>query len=308
MDKLDVKIIREILGGTASPSFSDPGLRRSFRGIARNLHVDEGTIRNRMKKLQRSGVFRRWTIGINPRLFGQEMAQLWFDVGSEGEKELLLRKISLLVRGVATIENYLGTSLSIRLCYESALELNRDIQLIAELTNCKNIIQGAKQHLRCDLDFTRLDWAIIKSLQENPWKEYRLISKEVGASVARVKRRMDRMNETGALYILADVNPKLQEGTLMVGLAVFFEDGKRKDQVNQTIIEHLGDQLAFDDTDDGLHSYFGVVLTNVLKMQEISGWVRALSGVREVRAAVLQDSISLESVYDEYAERYFRSR
>jgi hypothetical protein len=93
----------------------------------------------------------------------------------------------------------------------------------------------------------------------------------------------------------------------MVGLGVFFEDEKQRDQINSKIIRRLGDELAFADTDDARHSYFGVVLTNVLKLQETSDWVKRLSGVADVRAAVLQESISLEGVYDEYAERFFRN-
>ncbi len=127
MDKLDVRIMRELLRADATP----PNIRRSFRAIARRLRVDENTVRNRIEKLQRSGFLKGWLIGVNPNLLGEKVARLWFDVQPQSDKANTIRKISL-VQGIESIMDYFGASLSAMLCYEDEQILNKNIELICQ--------------------------------------------------------------------------------------------------------------------------------------------------------------------------------
>ena len=48
-----------------------PALGISYAGLARKLSMDEGTARNRVKKLLGAGIVRQWDVILNPRLSGE---------------------------------------------------------------------------------------------------------------------------------------------------------------------------------------------------------------------------------------------
>ena len=84
MDRLDFAILKALLVNNGVPP-GVPVLRKSFRSIARDLKVDQATVRARMKKFRASQVLRGWTLGINPGTRGLHIGQVWLGV-EEAEK------------------------------------------------------------------------------------------------------------------------------------------------------------------------------------------------------------------------------
>ncbi len=63
IDETDLSIIRELKGDA----------RKSFREIAEKLNVAEGTIYNRVNKLQKNGVIKRFMLDVDYSLLGYDL-------------------------------------------------------------------------------------------------------------------------------------------------------------------------------------------------------------------------------------------
>ena len=53
--------------------------------MARDLGVDQSTVRARMRKFQDSGVLKDWSLGINPGILGLHVGQVWLGVQESGK-------------------------------------------------------------------------------------------------------------------------------------------------------------------------------------------------------------------------------
>ena len=126
LDTLDLRILREVVKNNVMP-FPSPSLRKSFRTIGRNLHVDQGTVRNRIRKFGQSGLLKEFYLGVNPSLFGMRMGALFFEVRPQSEKENLKRKVSTM-DGVLLVCDYLGAKLSTVFCYSEEENLKRFVR------------------------------------------------------------------------------------------------------------------------------------------------------------------------------------
>ncbi len=165
MDSLDLKILRELVKNNVMP-FPSPALRKSFRTIGKNLHVDQGTVSNRIKRFKQNGLLKEFYLGINPSLFGLKIGALFFDVRPQSEKENLKRKISTM-DGVLLVCDYLGPKLGTVFCYKNEEDLKKTTRQITRLANSEDVIYQNKPFLPCNrLKLAPLDWKIINSLQK----------------------------------------------------------------------------------------------------------------------------------------------
>jgi len=290
--------MRELLRVDTAP----PNIRRSYRAIAHELKVDENTVRNRIEKLQRSGFLKGWLIGVNPNLLGEKVARLWLDVQPQSDKAEVIRKVSL-IQGIEVIFDYFGASLSVMLCYEDEQVLNKSIELITRIANSNNIMWAKVPFPRPKLALTPADWTIIRSLQKDPWKPFAKIARELDLSSITIRRRLAKMNQTGAFYLMVDIDPKAVEGNLLGHLVVFYDISDSRFRVYEKISDYLGDQIAFADTDDTEHGFFALMITNISKIQEILGWVKLQQGVKTARFDVLQDIITFPSMQESRVQK-----
>jgi len=304
MDSLDVRIIREMLESKAtSPVDSD--VRKSLSSIARKLKVDENTVKNRIERLRRSGFLRGWWVGINPNLVGQKMAQIWFDVKNSSAKQEVIEKVSL-ISGVAVIKNLYGPSLCIAFYYEGEQTLKKTTELISSIAGSTYTTCANEPFPTCRTTLSSDDLRIIASLQKEPLKPYTDVAKELELSTKTVKRRITRLSEGDALYLVAELDPKFLSGGIACGLLVFYDDPKRKYLVEE-IVSYLGDQLIFANLDDPHHGYFALIITNLASAQQILNWALAQKGVSSGRIDIVQEIISLYSVYEEQLEKFQHS-
>src|SRR5438552_4905339 len=103
MDSLDVRVCRELFRDRTGPLLPSD-IRKSSRGIARKLRVDEVTVRNRIKRFQQSGFLKGYQLIVTPGLLSVRFAQLWFDVRPLSAKDDLIRKLSLM-HGVLAVSD-----------------------------------------------------------------------------------------------------------------------------------------------------------------------------------------------------------
>jgi DNA-binding Lrp family transcriptional regulator len=301
MDSLDVRIIREMLESSATSPL-DSNVRKSLCSIARVLDVDENTVKNRIQGLKRSGFLKGWWVAINPSLVGQKMAQIWFDVGNSSAKQGVIKKISL-IPGVAVIKDLFGPSLCVVFYYEGDQTLKKTTELISSIAGSSATTSANEPFPTCGITFSSDDLMIVRSLQREPLKPYSDIAKELGLSSRTVKRRIARLAEGEAIYMVAELDPKFLSGGIVCGLLVFYVDSRDKYSAEKEIVPYLGDRLIFANLEDLHHGYFAFIITNLAMAQQILNWALARNGVSKGRLDIVQEVISLYGVYDEQLEK-----
>src|ERR1700691_29227 len=95
MDKLDVKIIRELL--QPSPFVpSREGQRESFRAMGKKLGVSDGVVAKRVARLARSGFIKGFPLLLNMDLLGLKVGVVILDVEASTPRKELAKKLSLI--------------------------------------------------------------------------------------------------------------------------------------------------------------------------------------------------------------------
>lgn len=199
------------------------------------------------------------------------------------------------------------------LYYKNTKDLDHDIDKLMKITKATYLNKMPKLFTEYGAKLTESDWKIIGSLQEDPWKPYRAISKELKISSKTVKRRVEALAKGAAVYLLADVNMRAVEGIIPADLLIFYENRSNninsavKDKTRLQISEYLGDQLVFFDPNfvpDMDH--FGLILSSISKSQEIQKWASGREGVKQSDISILLDVIPRLKLYEELVEDMIR--
>lgn len=106
LDVLDLRLV-EMLQKDSSMSFVD---------IAGKLGVTEGTFRNRVHRLRRFGVLRRFTVSINPLMIGQSVVAFVLLNALQGRLNDVAKKLSSMdtILEVHEIHTYEDLLLKVR--------------------------------------------------------------------------------------------------------------------------------------------------------------------------------------------------
>jgi len=287
LDQLDFAILKALLVNNGVP----PGvnvLRKSFRSMARELKVDQATVRARMKRFQANQVLRGWTLGINPGIRGQRVGQVWLGV-KETEKGEVTRAL-LSANEVERVCDYFGPVLSFVFLFDEGVDTKPITKRLLrkfgpEITVSR---EGVIPVPRIDLRDT--DASIVRSLWSNPWKPYLRVAEEVRTSPRTVARRVTRMTEQGAIYMLPVIDLKALKGVIPAELVIEYSSSKSKGRANEQIAGRIGNNLVFSDI-SGPFGYFALLVENLSQLEQIAEWSKEVEGVRGARVGALQDVI-----------------
>ena len=107
-DDLDIRIIKAL----ASPSSFQWDVRISYAHVAAGLHVDEETVRHRLKHMNDVRFLRGWQLMLNPALLGREAAMVELRVSDSESKPEVISRLKLL-EGVMLIDDLYGKELAV---------------------------------------------------------------------------------------------------------------------------------------------------------------------------------------------------
>lgn len=311
LDKIDTKIVKELFTDFTMPP-RNAHVRRSFRSLAKSIKIDQHAIRNRIRRLQEQGVIRRWYIAVNPAIFGLKTVTLQFFLPANSDKDKIIQKISSSFPNMGVLCNHLEPKLMVILYYRDAKDLDQDIDKLMKITKATYVNKMPKLFTEYGAKLTESDWKIIGSLQEDPWKPYQAISKELKISSRTVKRRVEALAKGGAVYLLADVNMRAVEGIIPADLFIFYENRSNinsavKEKTRLQIAEYLGDQLVFLDPNFAPDmDHFGLILSSISKSQEIQKWAGGMEGVKQSDISILLDVFPGLKLYEELVENMIR--
>lgn len=301
MDSLDVRIYREFFHGRTGPPL-ESDIRRSYRSAAKKLRIDEVTIRNRIKRLQLSGFLKGWRLVVNPTLLGLRFGQLWLNVRPLSGKDDMIRKLSLM-HGVLVISDYYGSGLTLVVVYESEIAAKKEFELIAEISNAESLIRANIPFPECSIELTRTDWRIVKTIQTDPRQSYNVISREAEISEKTTKRRLQRMIEERALFIVPSINPKALDGAIIADLVVFYPNREAKSDIDKRIVSHVDKFLIRAQLMDTEHSFFNLIIRNIAEAKEILTWVKQQPGIGTAFVELVQNRIEFYESLNEPVEK-----
>jgi len=266
--------------------------------VARKLRVDEVTVRNRIKRFQQSGFLKGWQLIVNPGLLGARFAQLWFDVRPPSAKDDLIRKLSLMHGALAISDSY-GPSLTLVMMYESEVSAKKEFELIARMSSAQSLVRANIPFPGCAIELTHADWRIIKALRSDPRRSYSVVSREVSMSQKTVKRRLRRMIEGRALFVIPSWNPKELDGAIIADLVVFYASPGSKTDLDKRIVSQFDDLLVSTRLSDTEHGFFNFMIGNISKAKEILTWVNEQPGVGKAFIELPQDRIEVYESFNE---------
>ncbi len=301
MDKLDIKILRELVQGQAYPYQTD--FRRSFREIGKKFQVDEDTVKNRVDRLRKLGLWEGSWLLVNPNLLGLSGVTFAFDVPPESKDDLIPKL--RLIEDVRLIKNYYGSLIGMHLCCESEQSIKKRVELVSRVSNTEKMLTASVPYPKCEISLSKTDWEIVRNIERNPRKSYSEISKELSVSSKTVKRRLERMVEGKALFVGWSANLEAFEGAILADLRVIHDSQELRGEVDRKIISRLEDYLYYSGPWEGF-SIFPLILPSVSKMQEIVKWAKEQRGVGNARIDILLERIVLFEQSSEALEKKFR--
>lgn len=290
MEKLDIGILRELMIDE-NTLFFQADVRRPYRDIALKLNVSEDTIRNRVRKLEATGLIHGWKLGLNPSIFGYETAMAWIDVNAPSVKEDVIRAVRKLPR-VIGIQNYFDNQLGISMACATQRDFDDEILRLKKLANSRNSTSTKTPFAPCNLKLTKTDWDIIKSLRKNPRKPYGKIGEELRVSRRTVKRRVEKLKIGGALFMLPELDLRRLEGGILASFTAFYPP-ESKSAIDRQIVSKYGELLFVTGSYSKDRGWFGFIVANPGAAKEIQRWIEGVEGVKVVYMRVIEEFINL---------------
>lgn len=305
MDGLDLGILKILLVNNGVPP-GIPVLRKSFRSIAKDLGVDQGTVRTRMRRFQEQRVLRGWYLGVSPGLRGRDLGNAWLRVEEDSDKSRVVNAL-LTSPDVERVCNYLGPRLSLLFLVEKGIGPGSSLGKLMPMAGPGVTLTREGIIPVPDYELKETDSSIIGSLGQDPWKPYSRVAEEVGISTRTLARRISKLSEAGAIYMLPDIDLKAIQGLIPIELGVEYDSPGSRAGVNRLIVSHIGPELVFSDN-SGPFGYFALAVPNLSRMDELARWVSQLEGVQGARVDALQDVILNRSHYESWGMRMTGAR
>jgi DNA-binding Lrp family transcriptional regulator len=256
-------------------------VRKSYAEVARNLGVDEETVRNRLKLLKDSGLLIGWRVLPNPSLFGRSsiIQHLGFD--TPAAKELAVSK-SKQMDGVVVVASLHGNDLLITLFDDKERTASRRLSMLKPG-------RGPTERPGMGLPPTKFqmtptDWRIVRLMMENAERSVAEVAAEVRVSVRTVKRRLDKMLAASAIFIVPMID---QAKTTGVSYQVMVESEEGQKPAVGKLVAAKIENLIFSAADSSNNLIFGFTGKNVSEGEELQDWLEKQPGVRSARVSIV---------------------
>lgn len=310
MDALDVRILSKVVSDqTGSPI--NWNFRRSVRSIAREVGADEGTVRNRVRKLLQSGFVSDLRLLVNPRLTGGRDALVWFDLPPRLSKNELVAQLRLLP-GVVVIAVFHGSFLFLSFRYGRESSREGQVELMRRLARVERVEAGRVLYPDCKIRLSSSDWAVIKAVQKDPRRTYKSVATEVGLSSRTVKRKLQRMMEGNAVFGFPAFDPNKLKGSIWALLLVTCL-AEHREELNHRLLAAFGEyvwsivpSIPFT-AGQPVSSGYNLMLPNVAEGKEILTSAEQMSGVQEARLELFEETYVNFRPLEEDVERYVQA-
>jgi DNA-binding Lrp family transcriptional regulator len=268
LDREYSELMKELWG---SPSRWNS--RRSYADVARKLNVDEETVRNRLRRLRESGSLIGWRLVPNPSLFGRSSVMQYLAFDSAAAKERAVSKLERM-DGVIVAASLYDTDLLVTLFDDGERSASKELaSLGAERESAELSGMGLPQ---TTFRMTATDWQIARLMLRNAEKSIADVAAEIRVSARTVKRRLDRMMDASAIFVMPMIDQAKSSG-ISYQVIVESEDGK-KSEVDRLVTSRIPN-LVFKTADPSSTLIYGFSGRNIAEGKELLEWLRKQRGV-----------------------------
>jgi DNA-binding Lrp family transcriptional regulator len=286
MDKLDIKIIRELFQPTPFAP-SREGQRKSLRKMGKKLGVGGEAVAKRVDRLVRSGFIKGFPLFLNMNLLGLKVGALVMDVEPSTPRKELAEKLSL-IDGLLIIQSHVEGSIGIVFCCEDHESLQKKADLFSTVAGARSTLLTRVPFPESAVPLSKSDWNIISKLEGNVDKSLKEISDELRMSSRTVKRRMARLVKNNIIFTLASANVGAIRDAVLADLVVEYDSPGVRPLVDKVLLELL-DPYYFSTGPWESYGLFALILPGVSKSREILEAVRKTNGVKSARLELVDE-------------------
>jgi DNA-binding Lrp family transcriptional regulator len=257
--------------------------RKTYTDVARKLGVDDETVRNRLRHMKESGFLVGWRLVPNPSLMGRESALLYLEFADPESKQ---EAISRLARtgGVVIIASVYGSSLLLTLFDDASRALSKRIAGMYRSVKAQTI--PGMRFPRSAFRMTVTDWQIVRQMLGDAERRISGVAKEVAVSQRTVKRRLDRMMDSSAIFVMPMINQSRSDG---VAYQLMVEGESMSSTEVEKLVAPRIENLVFRAPYSKSGTIFGFYGRNVAEGSELLRWIKAQPGVRSARMSIIED-------------------
>jgi DNA-binding Lrp family transcriptional regulator len=306
LDSLDVAVLRWLMMGFEEyPARAE--IRESYSLAAKRLNVSEGTLRNRILRLEESGYLSGLGVFLNPNGGGQHMAAIRLDVLPPSAKDAVVRKLEL-IEGVWRIMKCQSNSLILGTYYEDDASLGNKVELMSRIANSENIFCREIRFPACDYEFKPMDFDIIRCVQESPRMRYETIAKRTHLSTKTVWRRLNKMIQDRAIFVTLKLDATKSKGAIIANLILVHQCGEDARELEQKAIALVGDSMFSAILGSPGFCYFELMLDNVAKSTSILNEAKRLDNVEDAYMDIVEEDAESFIPFREQVERLAMTR
>ncbi len=183
-------------------------VKKTYTEIAEKLCVDEETVRNRVKRLKEDGLLLGWRSIPNPIVLNRKSSFLLMKSAGLSSKQEIISQLESR-DGVVQVINYYGDELLITLFDDSE---KRSSDQILKMGEVKSPIVSEISVPQPNFQMTATDWKICGQLLRNAERKITDVAAVVGVSEKTVKRRLNKMLESSAIFVLPMMDLRKMSG------------------------------------------------------------------------------------------------
>ncbi len=281
---LTSSIVREM---STSPSHWN--VRRSYTDVARKLGVDEETVRNRLRMMREMGLLRGWRLIVNAGLLGLQSSNFMLEYESPEAKEAAIPRIRS-TEGVVLLQDFYGRTLQVTVFHdERGDDLGRSLQKIGASTagGARLLTHWRVNTPRCDLRLKEVDWRIIGLMLRNAERKFPEIARELKASTRTVRRRMNLMMDSSAIFMQPVLDLRKASGVTPCQLLV--ECSPETKRAIDDSVDSRFERIVFRLTNSETHSIFTILCSNVAEVKDVLKWAQGQEGIRLAQAGIVEN-------------------
>ncbi len=300
MDALDLRILRTMgLRPFANWPPRPGGLKASEAAEVLDENVD--LVRDRIRRMEESGLIQGYRVFPNMRLFGLQLASHHFTADPE-EKRGVLDRLSA-VDGVVGVYDYVSQDVCVDLSYRNAEQRDRRLSLIADLIQAEEGPFGFYERDFPDVDreLSPLDWRIVAAVRDRARRPLSEIADDVGVTPKTIRKRLGRLREEGSIDVYVDLDLTKAAGVVTFGFAFWFPPADHDEIVNRLLKLYDDYYLAaWKPPPNGLGTFDMDLFANSLaEMRELEDQATRVPGVDRVACLVPKGGFYNEDWIDE---------
>lgn len=292
MDALDVAILREM---GVQPYGAVPRAPETLKApaVAKRLAVNPERVADRIAKMQKDGILLGFEVYPNYRHLNLDVACYWLRFRDDAQAGVALAEAAH-VDGIASAFAFVGGEMNASVCGASPAELERKVALLARLAGggeSRKLYDLVTPPVRRPLD--HLDWRILQALRGDAFRAHPEVGAAVGVSGKTVARRLGRMAEEGAFFVVPEVEWAKAEGVILAQVWLT-ADTKSLPALPRAAGETFRDVLVTLDEPiarEGVkESQLVVAARSMRELDQLVKRAEGLPGVVGVRALLLRDA------------------